>query len=314
MNRGIDPETLAGRLANGDTAALARAITMVENQAPGAAALLNAVRPLRKNPLCVGFTGAPGSGKSTLISAFIRYLRAGDRTVAVAAVDPSSALSGGAVLGDRVRMGEHAADPGVFVRSLATRGHAGGLTTTILSVLDVLEACGRDVLILETVGAGQAEVDIADIAEVRIVLVAPGLGDIQAIKAGILEIADILVVNKFDLPGARETLRQLKASVTLRAGEARETPVLSAVAVQGEGVEDLVRAVEAAHQRRCECDPARRARDRARRYLAYAAGAHVRSVIAKGGDPAFDGLCMQVSNGELSLNDAVVRIARRLES
>jgi LAO/AO transport system kinase len=183
-------------LLAGDRAALARAITAVENETAEAPLVLKAIRPALGRASVVGFTGAPGAGKSTLVSAYVAELRRRNLGVGVVAVDPSSPITGGALLGDRIRMTAHATDPGVFIRSLASRGHLGGLSRTASRVIDVMDAAGKDVVLVETVGAGQSEVEIADVADVRVVVLAPGLGDeIQAIKAGILEIADILVVN-----------------------------------------------------------------------------------------------------------------------
>ena len=203
---------LLARLLAGQTAALARAISIVERDGPTVSALLKAIQPHLGRAIVVGFTGPPGAGKSTLVNAFIGEMRGRGRTVAVAAVDPSSPITGGAVLGDRIRMAEHTMDAGVFIRSLASRGHLGGLSASAARVADLMDAAGFDVIVLETVGAGQSEVEMAEMADVRIVISAPGLGDdVQAIKAGILEIADILVVNKSDLPLAKRTVGQLQA-------------------------------------------------------------------------------------------------------
>jgi len=251
------PPWLAG-LLGGERAALARAVTAVENETPEALAVLRAIRGRLGHALVVGFTGAPGAGKSTLVSAYVAELRRRAFTVAVVAVDPSSPLTGGAILGDRIRMSQHAADPGVFVRSLASRGHLGGLSRTAARVVDVFDAAGRDVVVVETVGTGQSEVEIAEIADVRVVVNAPGLGDdIQAIKAGILEIADILVVNKADLPLAERSARQLAAMAAQRDG--RPVPVIRTSATMGTGVAELADAIEG-QGRRQRPDPALRMR------------------------------------------------------
>ena len=200
----------------GDRRALARLITQVENRTPDAATALSHLYPHTGRAYLVGVTGAPGTGKSTLVNALARVLRARDQTVGIIAVDPTSPFSGGAVLGDRIRMTDLAGDAGIFIRSMANRGSLGGLSATTGDVARVMDAAGFDVILIETVGAGQSEVDIARMAYTTIVVDAPGLGDdVQAIKAGILEIADILVVNKADRPGARNTARALQAMLDL---------------------------------------------------------------------------------------------------
>jgi LAO/AO transport system kinase len=192
----------------------------------------------------VGLTGPPGVGKSTTTSALITVLRAAGRTVAVLAVDPSSPFSGGALLGDRIRMADHTTDPGVFIRSMASRGHLGGLAAAAPAAIRVLDACGFDVVLVETVGVGQSEVDVAQAADTTVVILAPGAGDgIQAAKAGVLEIADILVVNKSDRDGAQATARDLRQALA-RSPREWQTPVLSTVAAQGQGIAELVVALD----------------------------------------------------------------------
>jgi LAO/AO transport system kinase len=237
----------------GETRALARALTWAEDGDERAARLLAAVARGGRRAQVVGITGSPGVGKSTLVDRLVRALRAQGREVGVLAVDPSSPFSGGAVLGDRVRMTEGTADPGVFVRSLATRGRLGGLSAATGDAIRLFDAFGKDVVLVETVGAGQAEVDIMALADTVVVVLAPGLGDdVQAIKAGILEIADVLVVNKGDRPGADLTVRELRQMLLFgrRAGSAATgdvpewlPPVLRATALSGEGVADVVRAI-----------------------------------------------------------------------
>jgi LAO/AO transport system kinase len=237
------PETVAAARA-GDRRATARLLTAVENQtadAPGIARLVKG-----GDALIVGVTGSPGVGKSTLVSALIAAWREASLRVGVLAVDPSSPFSGGAILGDRVRMADHALDPGVYIRSVATRGHLGGLAATTGAAVRLLEGLGFDVVIVETVGVGQAEVEIAGLADTTLLLLAPGMGDgIQAVKAGVVEIADVYVVNKADRPGADGTVRDLKAMMSLvrrEPGEWRQ-PVCTTVAAEAKGVDDLVAAI-----------------------------------------------------------------------
>lgn len=230
----------AAAVVAGNRRDLARAITEVEAETEAGAMLLRALQPRVGRARVIGVTGPPGAGKSTLLSALIGELRGRALRVGVLAVDPSSPFSGGAVLGDRVRMGRHSNDDGVFIRSLASRGHLGGVSRTTARMVDVLDAAGFDVILVETVGAGQSEVEIAGLANVRVVVCPPGLGDeVQAIKAGILEIADVLVVNKADLPGADATVRDLRDMLRLRRGEGAAVPVMKTSAASGEGVAAL---------------------------------------------------------------------------
>jgi GTPase len=236
------PATLAERIRGGDRRALARAITAVENETGEAASIRAALAAHLGRAQVTGITGPPGAGKSTLVNALVKVLVGYGRRVAVIAVDPSSPVSGGAVLGDRVRMGEMQGHDAVFIRSLAARGHLGGLSRTAAQVIDVLDAAGFDDVLVETVGAGQSEVEVAKVAAHRLVVCPPGLGDdVQAIKAGILEIADAFVVNKADLPDAARTERELRAMLALRTGTAADAqpPVLKTVATNGEGVAAL---------------------------------------------------------------------------
>lgn len=284
------PDDLATRLKTGDVRALARALTLADIGGPDAQSLLHSLRAAtpddQRHTLVVGFTGPPGAGKSTLISACIRALRDQQKTVATLAVDPSSPRSGGAILGDRARMGEHGSDPGVFIRSVASRGHLGGLALNIQASIDILDAAGFDIIILETVGAGQSEVEVARIADVTVVISAPGLGDeLQAIKAGILEIADVLVVNKADLPGARNTAQQLSAMLTLRSDNRRDTAVISTVATSGEGVDDLIATVIELGAAITPTARAAKARAQAVERMADAAAALVRQALRDSANP-----------------------------
>jgi LAO/AO transport system kinase len=237
---------LADRLMAGETRALARAIRMVEDRDPGIADLLRQVRERAGSARVVGITGPPGSGKSTLCDQVIERWRARGHLVGVIAVDPSSPFTGGAILGDRVRMVRHTLDPGVFIRSMAARGHLGGLAAAAREAIRLLDASGRDRCLLETVGVGQSELEVMETADTTIVVTTPSAGDaVQIIKAGILEIADIFVVNKADLPGASKVVRDLKELVrhgTTRGGWS--PPVLTTVAESGEGVDDLVAEID----------------------------------------------------------------------
>ena len=198
----------------------------------------------------IGFTGAPGAGKSTLIDAYDRRAARAGRTVAVAAVDPSSPIFGGAILGDRVRMRRHAEDSGVFIRSVASRGHLGGLSESIHRIVDVMDAAGRDFMIVETVGTGQSEVEVAEIADVCVVVNAPNMGDdVQAMKAGVLEIADVLVVNKADLPLAQRATDQLRDMLKLRHDK-RDVPIVETMAIKETGIETLLAAIATCSRRR----------------------------------------------------------------
>ncbi|HLN11040.1 MAG TPA: methylmalonyl Co-A mutase-associated GTPase MeaB [Xanthobacteraceae bacterium] len=295
----------------GERRALARAITAVETEGDAGRAILRAIQQRLGRALVVGFTGPPGAGKSTLISAYVGELRRRRRTVAVIAVDPSSPISGGAILGDRIRMSEHDSDDGVFIRSLASRGALGGLTPAAMWATDVADAAGFDVVVLETVGAGQAEVDVAEIAEVPVVVCAPGLGDdIQAIKAGILEIARVLVVNKSDLPLADRTRRQLMSMLELRESGAR-VPVLAVTATNGEGIAQLADAIESAAQATTAQTRMERSRRHVRRLLADAAARFVRDHLIARDDPAFDQLCQSVAQGGIDVLTAAERLLEK---
>jgi LAO/AO transport system kinase len=236
-------------LLAGDRAAVARTISQVERGEREARTLAAALAPHLGRAHVLGVTGAPGAGKSTLVHALLGELLARGKRVGVVAVDPSSPLTGGAVLGDRVRMAEHGAHPDVFIRSVASRGHLGGLSGSTEGIVDVLDAAGFDIVIVETVGAGQSEVEIMRVADTRLVACPPGLGDgVQAIKAGILEIADVLVVTKADLPGSESTARDLKDMLHLRAAAPAGSwvvPVINASATKGSGVTQVADAVEA---------------------------------------------------------------------
>jgi GTPase len=243
---------LAEAAMDGDRRALARLLTAVENRTPIAEAALRRLYPVAGKAHLVGITGPPGSGKSTLVAALIGVVRAAGRAVAVVAVDPSSPITGGALLGDRVRMQSYAGDPDVFIRSMASRGHAGGLASTTTTAAAVLDAAGFDLVLIETVGTGQSEVEVAAAADTTVVLEAPEMGDeVQAIKAGLLEVADLVVVNKGDKPGALRTAAQLRAMLVPTVGRTptdRPAPkrpeVMVTTASTGEGVPELLAALD----------------------------------------------------------------------
>jgi LAO/AO transport system kinase len=239
--------SLTDRLLAGDPRAVARAISFVENEAPEGAEIVRRVFTRTGRAYLVGVTGAPGAGKSTLVDRLTAEIRAAGLTVGVVAVDPTSSFSGGAILGDRVRMQAHAGDPGVFIRSMATRGHLGGLAHATGEVALLLDASGKQIVIIETVGVGQDEVDIVRTADVSIVTLTPGAGDeVQALKAGIMEIADIFVVNKADRDGADRTVASVEALLALQTfgAGAWRPPIVKTVATTGQGIADLVAAVE----------------------------------------------------------------------
>jgi LAO/AO transport system kinase len=244
-----DPLEWLDRAREGDVVALGRLITVVETGGPQVAALRAAIHAGRGGSRRIGVTGAPGSGKSTLVGAIARELRARDRTVAIVAVDPSSSISGGAILGDRIRMSEHTLDEGIFVRSMSTRGRLGGVSAATVDAVALFDASGWDVVVIETAGVGQAEVDIVQIAETTAVVSVPGLGDdVQAIKAGLLEVADLHVVNKADRPEAERAVADLRGMLAIGGPpadpEAWVPPVLRTTALDGSGVAELVDAFD----------------------------------------------------------------------
>jgi len=301
---------LVARMRAGERRAIAEAATECERAAPRLAGLMQAMRPHLGCARLLGITGPPGAGKSTLVNALIAHLRERGLTVGVIAVDPSSPVSGGAILGDRVRMTAALDDDGVFVRSVASRGALGGLSPSAVRVVDALDAAGFDIILIETVGTGQSEIDIAEVADVRIVVSAPGLGDdIQAMKSGLLEIADVLVVNKGDRPDADATLAQLRGAVSIRSGaqggsRGDGVPVLKCTATTGEGIGALWDAVSPMCERALAAAPHVRRRRRARLLIARAAAELLTRRIRAGDSAQMDALTDAVLDGRLSLDDA----------
>ena len=288
-----DVAGLVARLEEGDRRALARLLTLVEDgPVDTQRAVVAALHPRAGTARLLGVTGSPGVGKSTVSSALVAELRARGRRVAVLAVDPSSPLTGGALLGDRIRMQAHHGDEGVFVRSMAARGHLGGLAAAVPAAALVADAAGFDDVVLETVGVGQSEVDVAAMADTTVVVLAPGLGDsVQAAKAGILEVADVLVVNKADQPGAGRLEAELRGMLELGHAVAPEgasgwMPVLlRTVAVRGEGIDTLLDAVDRHGAATAGADGHARAHARARRWVAELAAGRVRDELAAPGGP-----------------------------
>lgn len=298
----LEISDLVARAQGGQPRAVARLISMVENGSPllrEITARLCAGRPYRAR--VIGLTGSPGVGKSTSTGMLVGAFRRRGRKVGVLAVDPSSPFTGGALLGDRVRMQDHATDPEVFIRSMASRGHLGGLSWATPQALRVLDAAGCEVILVETVGVGQAEVDIASLADTTVVLLAPGMGDgIQAAKAGILEIADVFVVNKADRDGAQATVRELR-NMTALVERAWKPPIVPTVAYRGEGAEDVADALDA-HlvylEKSGELD--RRRHVRARDEIEAIALAALRSRFADlHGDQRLDALATRVLDADL---------------
>ena len=302
-------EFVAGVL-RGEHRAIARAISAVENETEIGRAIVQGIHPHLGRAHVLGITGAPGAGKSTLVSELIGEFTRRGKSVGVVAVDPSSPFSGGAILGDRIRMERHSLAERVFIRSLASRGHLGGLSRAVFKVVDVLDAAGFELIIVETVGAGQSEVEIAEIADTRVVVCPPGLGDdVQAIKAGILEIADILVVGKADLPLADKTELDLRFMLSVTKHAPRQPTIVRVSALSGTGVTELADAIGATI-RGAASRRGTGSRERMRRLFAQEAGNLLRARLTALDSAALDALCDAAARGEIGHEDAVTNAIR----
>ncbi len=309
-------QTLAQRLLAGDKRALARAISLIENDDPQGWELVREVFPRTGQAAMIGFTGPPGVGKSTLLASLTKLERQHDRSVAVLSIDPSSPFTRGALLGDRIRLSEHFLDPGVFIRSMASRGALGGLSEAALQAALLMDASGRDVVLLETVGVGQADVDIIDHADTVVLVLMPGSGDsIQALKAGVMEIPDVIVVNKADHPLADTMVREIKGVLALGPREDWQVPIVRTEAVRGEGIEELASKL-AEHRDYIEAEGAlseRRRRNLMNEVLAIATARMRRELEASVRDDAEVGeLLDQVVSRELDPASAAETILDRV--
>jgi len=309
-------ESLAEGVRTGDTRALARAISLVENGDPLAYDLVRDIYPDTGRTYAVGITGPPGVGKSSLISGLIGHIRAQERTIGVISVDPSSPFTHGALLGDRIRLSDHFLDPGVFIRSMGTRGHLGGLAETTLQALLVLDAAGKDLVFLETVGAGQSEVEVIGIADTVVLVLMPGSGDsVQALKAGIMEIPDVIAINKMDHPAAKTMLKEVRSILSLDRDRAWKPPIVLTEAIRGENIPELWEKVEEhrAHLESGGLLEERRRKNLAGEVFAVASGrakAHLQQAVAD--DPELRRLLDAVQRRELDPLTAVKEIMERV--
>jgi LAO/AO transport system kinase len=310
-----DDRPLAERLVAGDKRALARAISLVENDDPAGWELVREVYPRTGRAAIFGFTGPPGVGKSTLIGALTKVRREANRNVAVLSIDPSSPFTRGALLGDRIRLSEHFLDPGVFIRSMANRGALGGLSEAALQAALLMDAAGKDDVFLETVGVGQAEVDIIDHADTVVLVLQPGSGDsIQALKAGVMEIPDVIVVNKADHPLTDTMVREIKGVLSLGPQEGWVPPIVTAEAARGVGIEEIVAKLDE-HRAHIEAEGTlaeRRRRNLRAEVIALATGRMRRRLEADvDADPAFGGLLDEVVARRLDPASAATELLER---
>lgn len=300
-------DELAQRVLAGERRALARAMTLVENETPSGRETLRALYPHTGRAHTIGITGSGGAGKSTLTGALAKEFRRRGQTVGIVAVDPSSPFTRGAILGDRIRMQDLTGDAGIFIRSMATRGSLGGLSATAADAVAVLDAAGKDVVLLETVGAGQDEVEVASTAQTTLVINTPGTGDdVQTLKAGIMEIADILVVNKADLSGADALIAQLKALLSISDHGDWLIPIVKVVATRGEGIADLIEAIDR-HRAYLESSGQleKSRRERARHQLIAAAQAELwRRALRQAGEGGLDDLVAGIAERRLDPHTA----------
>jgi len=316
MPQPLTLDRLVAGVRAGDRRSIARAITLVENGDPMASDLVRSVYPHTGNAISVGLTGAPGVGKSSLASGLVRHARAGGLTVGVISVDPSSPFSRGAVLGDRIRLSDHFLDPGVFIRSMAARGHLGGVAEATLQAGLLLDASGKDLLLLETVGTGQSEIEIALVADTVVLVLMPGSGDaVQALKAGIMEIPDVIAINKSDHPLAKTMLREVRAVLALTPDRPWSPPIVLTNALTDEGIPALWEALEAHRSFLSEDDrlAERRRRSLAAEVFALASGrarAHLERAVA--GEPELRRLLDAVERRELDPLTAVEEILERV--
>ena len=316
MTRGWTLEALVEGVRAGERRALARAITLVESSDPLAYELIRELYPNTGNSYGIGVTGPPGVGKSSLISALVRHVRGEDASVGVISVDPSSPFTKGALLGDRIRLADHFLDPEVFIRSMGTRGHLGGLAEATLQAALVLDAAGKDLVFLETVGAGQSEVEIISIADTVLLVLMPGSGDsIQALKAGIMEIPDVIAVNKRDHPAAQTMVNEVRSILALDTEREWQPPIVLTEAVRGEGVEELWNEISAhrSHLESAGLLAERRARNLAGEVFAVAsarAKAHLEGAV--GDDPELRRLLEAVQRRELDPLTAVREIMEKV--
>jgi LAO/AO transport system kinase len=314
----VSERPLSERVLAGDPRAIARVITLIEDESPARADLLRKIFPKSGRAYLIGVTGPPGAGKSTLVDKLTSALRATGKTVGIVAVDPTSPFTGGAILGDRVRMQAHAGDAGVFIRSMATRGHLGGLARGTTEVALVLDAAGKDVVLIETVGVGQDEVDVVRMADISIVTIVPGAGDeVQALKAGIMEIADIFVVNKADREGANRTVASIETLLSLQTFEPGQwrPPIIKTEATTGKGVPELLETIERfrEHSQGARAERRRtRAEWRVRELLAQRLVQYVEDRVLQAGE--FEQLLDRIAAREIDPYSAVDNIVARAVS